>query len=207
MAAAIRDDNPVCYLINYLLVLEHGDVPEGEYVVPFGEAAVRRDGSDVTIVATGWTVGRALARPRRWRRGDPGRGDRSAHAEPLDTATILASVEKTGRLVIADQGTRHGGAVRGDRGRGRRARVRIAEGADQAGDGARRDRPLQRADGGVRPAQRGKDRPRASARSWVRRPSPHKAVVPQIPRSTPRRRTSCYARCGGSACSRSGWRS
>ena len=36
-------------------------MPEGEYVVPFGEAAVRRDGSDVTIVATGWTVGRAHA--------------------------------------------------------------------------------------------------------------------------------------------------
>src|SRR5919108_6251100 len=55
MASAVRDDNPVVYLINYLMVLEHGDVPEGEYVVPFGEAAVRRSGSDVTIVATGWT--------------------------------------------------------------------------------------------------------------------------------------------------------
>ena len=44
MASAVRDDNPVCYLINYLLVLEHGDVPEGEYVVPFGEAAMRRAG-------------------------------------------------------------------------------------------------------------------------------------------------------------------
>jgi pyruvate/2-oxoglutarate/acetoin dehydrogenase E1 component len=90
MTTAIRDDNPVCYLINYLLVLEHGDVPEGDYAVPFGQAAVRREGGDVTIVATGWTVGRALA--------------------PLDTATILSSVEKTGRLVLVDQGTRHGGA-------------------------------------------------------------------------------------------------
>src|SRR6201990_1082477 len=60
MATAIRDDNPVCYLMHYLLVLEHGDVPEGEYLVPFGEAAVRREGGDVTIVATGWTVDRAL---------------------------------------------------------------------------------------------------------------------------------------------------
>src|SRR5207248_6295711 len=41
MTTAIRDDNPVCYLINYLLVLEHGEVPEGEHVVPFGEAAIR----------------------------------------------------------------------------------------------------------------------------------------------------------------------
>src|SRR3979490_392561 len=61
MTTAIRDDNPVCYLMHYLLVLEHGEVPEGESLVPFGEAAVRREGGDVTIVATGWTVGRALA--------------------------------------------------------------------------------------------------------------------------------------------------
>jgi acetoin:2,6-dichlorophenolindophenol oxidoreductase subunit beta len=111
MASAIRDDNPVCYLINYLLVLEHGDVPEGEYVVPFGQAAVRRQGGDVTIVATGWTVGKALAAAEVLAAGgveaeviDP------RTLNPLDTATILTSVEKTGRLVIVDQGTRHGGA-------------------------------------------------------------------------------------------------
>src|SRR6516165_253315 len=61
MASAIRDDNPVCYFHHYLLTLEHGEVPEGEYLVPFGEAAVRRAGKDVTIVATGWMVDRALA--------------------------------------------------------------------------------------------------------------------------------------------------
>src|ERR1700743_2956528 len=52
MAAAVRDDNPVVYLMHYLLVLEHGDVPEGEYVVPIGEAAIRRPGNDVPIGAT-----------------------------------------------------------------------------------------------------------------------------------------------------------
>jgi acetoin:2,6-dichlorophenolindophenol oxidoreductase subunit beta len=111
MASAIRDDNPVCYFMNYLLVLEHGDVPEGEYVVPFGEAAIRRSGSDVTIVATGWTVGRALAAAETL----AGEGIQAEVIDPrtlnpLDTATILSSVEKTGRLVIVDQGTRHGGA-------------------------------------------------------------------------------------------------
>src|SRR6478736_2075070 len=112
MATAIRDDNPVCYLMHYLLVLEHGDVPEGEYVVPFGEAAIRREGGDVTIVATGWTVGKALAA------AEPLAGE-GIQAEvidprtlaPLDTATILASVEKTGRLVVIDQSTRHGSAA------------------------------------------------------------------------------------------------
>src|ERR671937_2767861 len=54
MTSAIRDDNPVCFFHHYLLTLEHGEVPEGEHLVPFGEAAVRREGSDVTIVATGW---------------------------------------------------------------------------------------------------------------------------------------------------------
>jgi pyruvate dehydrogenase E1 component beta subunit len=111
MASAIRDDNPVCYLINYLLVLEHGDVPEGEHVVPFGEAAVRRSGGDVTIVATGWTVGKALAAAETL----AGEGIQAEVIDPrtlnpLDTATILSSVEKTGHLVLVDQGTRHGGA-------------------------------------------------------------------------------------------------
>src|SRR4029078_8609143 len=61
MATAIRDDNPVVYLHNYLLTLDHGDVPDGEYLVHFGEASVRREGSDVSIVGTGCTVDRALA--------------------------------------------------------------------------------------------------------------------------------------------------
>src|SRR6185312_3427930 len=108
MATAIRDDNPVCYLINYLIVLEHGDVPEGEYTVPFGEAAIRRSGSDVTIVATGWTVGRALAAAETL----AGEGIEAEVIDPrtlnpLDTATILASVQKTGHVVLVDQATPH----------------------------------------------------------------------------------------------------
>src|SRR6476659_881623 len=61
MTAAIRDDNPVVYFHHYLLTLEHGEVPDGEHVVPLGEAAVLREGGDVTIVAIGWLVGKALA--------------------------------------------------------------------------------------------------------------------------------------------------
>src|ERR1700735_3281256 len=60
-ATAIRDDNPVFFFHHYLLTLEPGEVPEGEYLVPFGQADVRRVGEDVTIVATGAMVGRALA--------------------------------------------------------------------------------------------------------------------------------------------------
>ena len=81
MATAIRDDNPVVYLHHYLLTLEHGEVPDGEYLVPFGQAAIRREGGDVTIVGTGWTVDRALGAAEHARRGGHrGRGDRPAHA-------------------------------------------------------------------------------------------------------------------------------
>src|SRR3954471_3180636 len=71
MATAIRDDNPVVYFHHYLLTLEHGEVPEGEHVVPFGEAAVRRSGGDVTVVAIGHMVGQA---PRAARARPPGGG-------------------------------------------------------------------------------------------------------------------------------------
>src|SRR5579863_9647895 len=61
MATAIRDDNPVVFLHHYMLTLEPGEVPDGEYLVPFGRADVRRKGDDITVVATGWMVARALA--------------------------------------------------------------------------------------------------------------------------------------------------
>ena len=108
MATSIRDDNPVVYLHHYLLTLEHGEVPDGEYLVPFGEAAIRRAGGDVTLVATGWTVDRALGAAERL----AGEGIQAEVIDPrtlapLDTKTILESVDKTGRLVLVDQSTRH----------------------------------------------------------------------------------------------------
>jgi acetoin:2,6-dichlorophenolindophenol oxidoreductase subunit beta len=111
MATAIRDDNPVCFFHHYLLTLEPGDVPEGEHLVPFGEAAVRREGDDVTIVATGWTLGHALAAAERLAgEGVSAEVIDPRTLEPLDMKTILESVEKTGRLVLVDQSTRHGSA-------------------------------------------------------------------------------------------------
>ena len=108
MATAIRDDNPVVYLHHYMLTLEHGEVPDGEHLVPFGKAAVRRAGGDLTIVATGWMVHRALAAAEKLAK-------QGVHAEvidprtvaPLDLATILKSVSKTGRLLLIDQAPRH----------------------------------------------------------------------------------------------------
>ncbi|HTZ06692.1 MAG TPA: transketolase C-terminal domain-containing protein [Gaiellaceae bacterium] len=112
MTASIRDDNPVIFFHHYLLTLEHGDVPEGEYVVPLGQANVAREGSDVTIVGIGWTVGRALAAAEQLAaEGVSAEVIDPRTLAPLDTATILASVEKTGRLVVVDQSTRHGSAA------------------------------------------------------------------------------------------------
>ncbi|MGO9960063.1 MAG: alpha-ketoacid dehydrogenase subunit beta [Solirubrobacteraceae bacterium] len=111
MATAIRDDNPVCFLHHYLLTLEPGDVPEGEYLVPFGQADIRREGGDVTIVATGWMVGKALAAAESLAaEGIAAEVIDPRTLAPLDTATILTSVEKTGRLVLVDQATRHASA-------------------------------------------------------------------------------------------------
>jgi pyruvate/2-oxoglutarate/acetoin dehydrogenase E1 component len=112
MTASIRDDNPVVFFHHYLLTLEHGEVPEGEHVVPLGRANVVREGSDVTIVAIGWLLGKALAAAEQL----AGEGVEAEVVDPrtlapLDVETILRSVEKTGRLVVVDQSTRHGSAA------------------------------------------------------------------------------------------------
>jgi len=112
MTAAIRDDNPVIYLHHYMLTLEKGPVPEGDYVVPFGIADVKRSGTDVTIVATGWMVKKSLAAAELL----AGQGVSAEVVDPrtlapLDVETILKSVKKTGRLVLVDQATRHASAA------------------------------------------------------------------------------------------------
>jgi pyruvate dehydrogenase E1 component beta subunit len=112
MTASIRDDNPVVFFHHYLLTLEHGEVPEGEHVVPLGQAAVRREGGDVTIVALGWLLGKALnAAQQLAKEGIQAEVIDPRTLAPLDLGTILDSVEKTGRLVIVDQSTRHGSAA------------------------------------------------------------------------------------------------
>jgi len=111
MATAIRDDNPVCFFHHYLLTLELGEVPEGEYLVPFGQADVRRAGDDVTIVASGAMVGKALAAADALAASGVGAEVIDPRTlVPLDVATILDSVRKTGRLVLVDQATRHASA-------------------------------------------------------------------------------------------------
>ena len=112
MAAAVRDDNPVVYLHHYMLTLDKGPVPEGEHVVPFGVADVKRAGSDVTIVATGWMVKKSLAAAELLaQEGISAEVVDPRTLTPLDVETILKSVQKTGRLVLVDQATRHASAA------------------------------------------------------------------------------------------------
>jgi pyruvate/2-oxoglutarate/acetoin dehydrogenase E1 component len=88
LTAAIRDDNPVVYLHHYMLTLDKGPVPDGDFVVPFGVAdeQLAKEGISAEVVDP-----RTLA--------------------PLDVETIVASVKKTGHLVLVDQAPRHSSAA------------------------------------------------------------------------------------------------
>jgi pyruvate dehydrogenase E1 component beta subunit len=105
LKTAIRDENPVVFIEHESLYGVKGEVPDDEHLVEFGKAAIRREGEDVTIVGisrmaavaeqTELDVSAEVIDPRTLR--------------PLDLDTILASVRKTNRCVIVEEGWPHGG--------------------------------------------------------------------------------------------------
>ncbi|GAB7013315.1 alpha-ketoacid dehydrogenase subunit beta [Halolamina salina] len=103
MKSAIRSDDPVVFFENKTIYERRGEVPvDEEFTVPLGEASVEQEGDDVTVVATQRLLGEALAASREF--DDLGIeviDPRSLY--PLDTDTIADSIEKTGRLVVADE--------------------------------------------------------------------------------------------------------
>ncbi|MFC2034739.1 alpha-ketoacid dehydrogenase subunit beta [Chloroflexota bacterium] len=104
LKTAIRDDNPVVFMPHRLLLTVKGSVPEEEYLVTFGKAVVRKEGTDVTIVADSYQVNISLeAADDLAKEGVNVEVIDPLTLEPLDIDTILASVEKTGRLVIVDE--------------------------------------------------------------------------------------------------------
>ncbi len=111
LTAAIRDDNPVMFLEHKLLYLgDKAAVPEEPYAIPIGKAAVMREGGDVTVVATQIMVERSLSAALQLEREgiaveviDP------RTLRPLDEETILASVRKTHRLIVAHEAPKTGG--------------------------------------------------------------------------------------------------
>ncbi len=112
LKAAIRDDNPVLVFEHGRLGFTRGEVPAGDFVLPLGRGAVKRAGTDVSIIAIGAMVPKALAVADELENGgvsvevwDP------RTLVPLDAEGMLASVAKTGRVVIADEGHLRGGAA------------------------------------------------------------------------------------------------
>jgi pyruvate dehydrogenase E1 component subunit beta len=112
LKAAIRDDNPVIFIEHEYLYGQRGDVPEGEdHVADFGRAAIRREGADVSIVG----ISRMAVTAEK--AADMLAAEHDVEAEvidprtlrPLDLDTILASVRKTNRCVIVEEGWPHGG--------------------------------------------------------------------------------------------------
>jgi pyruvate dehydrogenase E1 component beta subunit len=113
MHAAIRDDDPVVYMFHKRLMgigwmpAPEGpktEVPEDDYTVPLGEAAVRREGSDATVVTLGLHVHRAMEAAEDL----AGDGVETEVVDlrtlvPFDTETVVESVRKTGRLVVVDE--------------------------------------------------------------------------------------------------------
>jgi pyruvate/2-oxoglutarate/acetoin dehydrogenase E1 component len=110
LKTAIRDDNPVMFLEHKLLYLVQGPVPEEEYLIPFGVADIKRAGTDVTVVATSRMVHRALAAAEQLAaEGIDAEVIDPRTLNPLDEDTILNSVRKTQRLVIAYEAYERGG--------------------------------------------------------------------------------------------------
>jgi len=104
LKTAIRDDNPVVFLEHRLCYPIKGPVPEEEYLIPFGVADIRREGTDCTIVATAYQVVQSLqAAEELAKEGISAEVIDPRTLEPLDIDTIVASVRKTGRCVIVDE--------------------------------------------------------------------------------------------------------
>jgi pyruvate dehydrogenase E1 component beta subunit len=104
LKTAIRDNNPVMFFEHKLLYQTRGEIPDEEYLIPFGKADIKRPGKDATIIATSWMVLKALEAAEELAK-------QNIDAEvidprtlvPLDEKTILESVKKTGRAVVVHE--------------------------------------------------------------------------------------------------------
>ncbi|MEE9599354.1 MAG: alpha-ketoacid dehydrogenase subunit beta [Anaerolineales bacterium] len=110
LVSAIRDDNPVVFIEHKLLYKIKGDVPEELYEIPLGKADVKREGKDLTIVATAIMVQRSLqAAEELAKEGIDIEVVDPRTLRPLDTETIVNSVKKTGKVLIVHEAVKTGG--------------------------------------------------------------------------------------------------
>ena len=106
---AIEDENPVLFVEDKMMYNMKGEVPEGYYTIPLGQAVVRHEGKDVTIVATMRMVHKALTVAKEME--EEGIGIEVVDPRtlcPLDKETIINSFKKTGKMIIVDEGNRVG---------------------------------------------------------------------------------------------------
>ncbi len=104
MKSAIRDNDPVCFMESESMYGFKGDVPEGEYLVPIGKAAIRREGTDVTIVSFNKMMEVVKkAAEELAKEGISAEVIDLRTIRPLDYETIINSVRKTNRLVVVDE--------------------------------------------------------------------------------------------------------
>lgn len=104
LKAAVRDDNPVMFFTDISLIYVPGEIPEGEHVVEIGKAAIKREGADVTLISYAKTVQTCLtAADALQEQGISAEVIDLRTLKPLDEATILASVQRTGRAVVVHE--------------------------------------------------------------------------------------------------------
>jgi pyruvate dehydrogenase E1 component beta subunit len=110
LASSIREDNPVIFIENKLLYKVEGEVPDGVYTIPLGVADVKRQGRDLTMIATSVMVKRSLeAAEQLAKEGIEVEVVDPRTLKPLDRDTIIQSVSKTGRALIVHEACKTGG--------------------------------------------------------------------------------------------------
>ena len=114
LKAAIRDDDPVIFLEHKLLYMTKGEVPEEDYIVPLGQADVKRSGDDITLITYSYMTLKCLEAAEALQKEGIGVEVVDLRTlTPLDKETILQSVEKTGRAIVVHEAVKRGG-VGGD---------------------------------------------------------------------------------------------
>jgi len=109
LKSSIRDNNLVIFFEHKQLYTQKGEVPEEEYTIPLGKAAVKKEGKDLTLVATSWMVKHSLEIAEDLKNKISVEVIDPRTLVPLDKDTIINSVKKTGRLLVVDESPINGG--------------------------------------------------------------------------------------------------
>jgi len=110
LKASIRDDNPTIFIEHKLLYMTKGEVPEDDYIVPLGQADIKRAGNDITLVTYSYMTLKCLeAAEALAKEGISVEVVDLRTLTPLDKDTILESVEKTGRAIVVHEAVKRGG--------------------------------------------------------------------------------------------------